>query len=289
MSHDLRSFRCGSPTNTYPLSKTQAPRSKSRNHQTLRCFIDHRREQPYDIGDGIPTNRAAARKLYHYFTNVRKEGFQYMQLNFACAAHAVNLVVQNAICGGAMKDPKRDSSICAAVVRFYKYLVPAYHADFVAGVARWLQEAGKVVQAPDEGARAALVAKQQAFKILYGQACPDELTNLFNVAFETPEHTSADPTEESEVQQAFLSAITKHMFHSREHPVITRFWTFAECVERLLSMLIFKIPLTTLLAPGASLAKEQRVRMQRFQKYMESDKAQAELRVACLCLQVMGS
>ena len=81
------------------------------------------------VGDGIYTNNAAARLLWSWAA-AAPVAPHYRLLVFTCSTHAANLVVRTAICDDARN---ADSHLLVATcVRFFKYLMPEYAAEFAA-------------------------------------------------------------------------------------------------------------------------------------------------------------
>ena len=76
------------------------------------------------------------------------------------------------------------------------------------------------------------------------------------------------------------------MLHVDEHPVITRFWTFTTAVQKLLLILLLKLPLDVVFTVRASAQKKQQTRLTRLKTYLTKPIAAADLRVACYCLRV---
>ena len=108
------------------------------------------------VGDAIKTNLAAARILLSW---VRQHPLpaqpRYFLMVVQCASHQANLVVQSTVIGRAAFVAAREtaansarpwenrlqrggsfpgSSVCGAIVRFFKYLVSDYYSDFLANL-----------------------------------------------------------------------------------------------------------------------------------------------------------
>jgi hypothetical protein len=81
-------------------------------------------------GDGIPTNMAAARRVFHHFR--QREAMCYRLLVWSCASHQANLVVQIAVCGSLTREPIQADSICATCSRLFKHLGPLYAEELCA-------------------------------------------------------------------------------------------------------------------------------------------------------------
>ena len=125
---------------------------------------------PCLFGDGIFTNAAAARLLWSWAA-AAPVAPHYRLLVITCSTHVANLVVRTAIC-----DDERNadnSPLVATCVRFFKYLMPEYAAEFVARL-RAVVEAR--LQLHPGTPPPAVVAQWIELQELYGkQVIPDSL------------------------------------------------------------------------------------------------------------------
>ena len=97
-------------------------------------------------------------------------------------------------------------------------------------MSRFVVEACKHVQ-PDKGKEAEYAAYMADMHALYGpELVPDEIASLFNVCLEEPLHASSDEQDMRALRGKFLKALQRHILRVDTHPVVTRFWTFAQCV-----------------------------------------------------------
>ena len=81
-----------------------------------------------------------------------------------------------------------------------------------------------------------------------------------------------------------MRALQKTVLRVDSHPVVTRFWTFAECVRTVLLILLLQLPFSRVFRVSRSIQQEQQLRLERVRAYMERREAAADLRIASLCL-----
>ena len=132
--------------------------------------------------------------------------------------HQVNLVVQVAICGKQEADAVKNNSICGAAVRFFKYLVPANHADYMDGLKKWLDT--ECQPAPEDAHQEGLEQKKRSLHILYGDACPPSMSNLYNATLESPLHACTGEPDMDSTRDNFLQAISTHVLRCESKPAV---------------------------------------------------------------------
>ena len=125
------------------------------------------------VGDGIFTNVAAARLLWTWAA-AAPVAPHYRILVFTCSTHAANLVVRTAICDAEQNAD--DSPLVATCVRFFKYLMPEYAAEFVARLRAVVEARLQLrIGAPPPAA----VAQWAGLQDLHGKrAIPDSLCSF---------------------------------------------------------------------------------------------------------------
>ena len=90
------------------------------------------------VADGAPTNESAAKRLLHAMQVCAEPRLHYRLLSWNCCAHQANLVVHVAICGRLLARPAANNPIVGTCIRLFKYLVDAYHGDFVHNLREYL-------------------------------------------------------------------------------------------------------------------------------------------------------
>ncbi len=185
-------------------------------------------------GDGINTNMAAARRVFRSFQG--DTSIDYRVLVWRCASHQVNLVVHVAICGSLLKDPVNSNGLCGTCSRLFKYLINDYFEEFSIALQQWVASAFRVTPC-DAAAQAAHRERVLKFRALYGEdVVPETLVQIYNLRFDAPEHCSEDlsDAEMREMRGTLFRELQKRVLLVEEHPIVTRFWLFAQCVRTLL-------------------------------------------------------
>ena len=129
------------------------------------------------------THNAAARLLWSWAA-AAPVAPHYRLLVFTCSTHAANLVARTAIC-----DDTRNADshpLVATCVRFFKYLMPEYAAEFAA---RLRAHVDARLQLHFSAPPPAVVAQWAGLQELYGKrVVPDSLCSLVNGAPGMLEH-----------------------------------------------------------------------------------------------------
>ena len=243
------------------------------------------------VGDGIFTNAAAARLLWSWAA-AAPVAPNYRLLVFTCSTHAANLVVRTAICDDARNADSHP--LVATCVRFFKYLMPEYAAEFAARLRAHVEARLQVhLSAP----LPAVVAQWVGLQELYGKrVIPDSLCSLVNGAPGVLEHwvgavgrSSGSPAARGSRQSLVADValeVERRCLRSEERPVITRFWLFEGCVQTLFRWKLLDLPAADVLQTGAQQRANNQKRIARVRKYLEAEDARFQLALACLCLRL---
>jgi hypothetical protein len=101
------------------------------------------------VGDGVPTNYAAARRLW---ACLQDRGLgprtRYLLLVIVCGTHQVGLAAKGAVAGRAAAAARGllHQDICGVTVRLFKYLINDYYDEFVFSVREWVRRDLEVLQ-----------------------------------------------------------------------------------------------------------------------------------------------
>ena len=114
---------------------------------------------------------------------------------------------------------------------------------------------------------------------------PDDVSELFNIRLGHPHHATDLEVELPVLRGKFMKVIQKYCLRVDSHPVVTRFWTFSQCVRSMFLMVLLGLPLSTVLSvQSATQRPEQQRRLTKVKEYLRNPKSQSDIRVACLCL-----
>ena len=126
------------------------------------------------IGDGIPTNVAAAKILWAFRDHVCEQDgtvVRYFLLVGKCGTHQTALSAKNGIVGrvaaAAAGDSTEYEGVTANAVRLFKYLVPDYYEDFKKSVATWVHDYLKVLLPSGAGELPQDRAQAGSLQVLY--------------------------------------------------------------------------------------------------------------------------
>jgi len=125
---------------------------------------------------------------------------------------------------------------------------------------------------------------------------PPELLALWNNGLQYMEHVvSQGPggqqdaaAERIAVASALGDVLIRSVLHVDEHPVITRFWTFRESVDKALTMVLLRVARHALRLPKIRARPENSKRLTIVVKFFRDVRAQQYLRRLSLCLQLTG-
>ena len=168
------------------------------------------------IGDGVPTNEAAAKVLLSWAArDALPNDLMYLLINIKCSSHQANLAVASAVCGevaltAALSQaslpllaapsqkaavegtPFAGKRICGAIVRLFKYLMSDYFDDFMTCL---LEIVAHMEACDTTPALEARFAEWRGMGRLYGsQVFPDGLLDLMNCGFGDWRHRTTAET-----------------------------------------------------------------------------------------------
>jgi hypothetical protein len=120
---------------------------------------------------------------------------------------------------------------------------------------------------------------------LYGEDClPSDLLAVFNVGFVGLRHAGTDGIES--VRRQFYLVLYKYIVLIDEHPVATRFFTFAQCVWALTRLALLGLPIdiysVLTIKPNQTFAK----RLTAVKRYWAKAHTPMELRRSSICLRL---
>ena len=206
------------------------------------------------IGDVINTNNAAAKRLW---ACLQERGLgprvRYFLAVIVCGTHQTGLAARGAVTGRAAAASaargKLHEDIAGVTVRIFKYLINDYFDEFVFSINEWVVRELQVLQphsadAVDAHAHQAAIQKLQT---LYTEhVLPDELVALWNNGLHRLSHVvgaGEDPeAEKPRVVARMVQFIVKRLMIVDSSPTLSRIFTFRNCTDALLTMLLIGMP-----------------------------------------------
>ena len=246
------------------------------------------------VGDGIPTNEAAAKLLLACIAQkALAPGTRYLLMVVKCATHQAALSAKSAVEGRAAKVAGGElwKSISGVSVRLYKYVINDYFEEFVAAVRTWLLE--KLVMQKHDEMDEAGIAEARAVQNLYTQhVIPDSMLRLWNNGFRAgPRHRvrpGEDPNEERpRVLHEFIQWIVTHHLRVDSSPTLTRFFTFRECVDNMFGMQLIGLP-DHFQLKAIKPRKENQKRLKFIKDFFKNKESTQIVRRCCLAFQLTG-
>ena len=188
--------------------------------------------------------------------------------NIRCASHVANLVVVVALAGETIPSPVDNCDLVAALVRWFKYIVPQYVEELNSSLRSFLLTTLRIhVGRPDDShiPLADLRQRSSDLQRLYGKdTVPDEMLELFNRGLGVWIHVvDVEGVGEMCVQKAFKLLSSKVLLQ-QERPQPTRFWHFASCARTLLLMRLLEIPKAALQVSAVKPSAENADRLGKF-------------------------
>ena len=176
------------------------------------------------VGDGIPTNEAAAKRLWKC---VQAEGLgagiRYFLVVVVCGTHQAGLAAKSAVLGRAAKvaGKKLYVDIIGVSVRLYKYLMNDYYDEFVFSVNEWVVRCLEVL--PAEEADATRHARTLKLRELYTEhVLLDNMLELFNNGIGHLSHVvsagQVPGAERPRLVREFVQFIVRHLMHVDSAP-----------------------------------------------------------------------
>ena len=274
------------------------------------------------VGDGVPTNNAAAKKLWAAFVEKPPHPrFVYLLICVICASHMANLCMKQAVIGHAAEEGAKNTAairasgnvsqaralaikgqvphkiVCGVIVRLFKYLLPENYSEFFASLVCW---ASRLQLVREEGHRPEANERDRKLRTLYsGHVISLELLECLNNGLDSLTHY----VEEEEVAQyladpealrarwidRLVEVRRSRELCSDEKATLSRFFTFRENVNTLLVMDL--IPeghqeMIKLVKPKPKTKNSKR--MEWVTKLYETPGISQYLRRTVLCMQVTG-
>ena len=185
---------------------------------------------------------------------------RYFLLLSKCGTHQAALSAKNGVIGPAADSAAKDAGegkdfeqVTANAVRLFKYLVPQYYEDFQASVKRWVHDTLDLLL-PNDASHSAAESQPQAaggqpqaarLQALYTKhVIPDDLLELWNgdtSKLQTIVKMGGQPQAARErMESERVKFLVTSLLHVDNHPTLTRFFTFRNCMDRMLTMALLK-------------------------------------------------
>ena len=203
------------------------------------------------IGDGIPTNQAAAKILWACVQlQPLAPGTRYFLVVMKCVTHQTGLSAKSSVIGRAAATGAGESELYKAITgvasRLFKFVIADYYEEFVFSVREWVA-ADLLVQPAEAGEDIAATGAAKALQRLYTEhVVPERMLDLWNNGLGCLRHRLApgqDPVaERPRIVNDFVQWIVKHLLHFDSHPTLSRFFTFRGCIDRMLTMSLIDMP-----------------------------------------------
>eukprot|EP00434_Breviolum_minutum_P002808 symbB.v1.2.002468.t1/scaffold99.1/size346285/24 len=232
-------------------------------------------------GDGIKTNGAAIARVFYYFHNLwpRRDRILYRVVNWKCASHRANLAVQFVVCGRS-----RDSDLRANCSRLYKYIMPQYADEIGANLRTFILEN---LQLEHEEVSGLEDRVDYALLNLYGHGViPFELVQFLNHDIQRLVHRCPAGTNLAAARGELFAQLYKLVCRVETHPVVTRMWTFTNCIWAMLLCKLLGLPNYIFSTSAVQLRPENERRMQRFRIWWQKPETSSHLRTVSLCLRL---
>ena len=237
------------------------------------------------MGDGINTNSNVGRRILRYFDELAQGKWEYALILLKCASHLANLCVSISLCGGPCKNPVENDSLCANASRFFRHLIPMYADDFAQNMRNWILE--KLVLIREASVPDDILRKREAMIQLYTErVLPPALLQVVNRDLGTLNFSHVDDVRKPEVAGRLYDQLYRWCLRSDESPVVTRMFTFAECVFTFLRMKIINVPSHVFKPRCAAPQEQNQTRLDKFVTWYDHPDTGKQLRRAALCLQL---
>ena len=244
------------------------------------------------VGDGIATNEAAAKFLWSCMQQRGLgRGTRYFLLLIKCGTHQVGLTAKSAVVGraAAVAGGKLYQDIAGVCVRLFKYLICDYYDEFVFSAHEWaLRHLEVLPQSRSDAESQAETARNHS--LYTAHVVPDEMVALWNNGLHRLCHLvrdGLDPLEERpRVVAMFVQWIVKHLLHVDSSPTLTRFFTFRNCTDRMLTMELIGMP--PFKVRSVKPRKQNQKRLRNVNKCFNHSEAPQMLRRTSLCFQLTG-
>ena len=209
---------------------------------------------------------------------------RYFLLLSKCGTYQAALSAKNGVIGPAADSAAKDAGegkdfeqVTANAVRLFKYLVPQYYEDFQAFVKRWVHDTLDLLL-PNDASHSAAESQPQAAG---GQ--PGDTWKLQTFVQMGGQPQAARERMESERVKFLVTSL----LHVDNHPTLTRFFTFRNCVDRMLTMALLKFPQGGL-GIKCTAREEGQKRIKKLKRFFAQPAACQALRRDSLVLQLTG-
>ena len=213
-----------------------------------------------------------------------------------CGTHQAALAAKNGVIGRAAAaaaavagEKKEFEGVPESAVRLFKYLVPEYYEDFKVSVAKCVHDSLDTLSPSDTAeTQAALDGLPQAaqLQVVYTKhVISYELIALCQSITQQPGEDIFAARKRRE--DGWISFVLKHLLHVDHHPTLTRFFTFRNCVDRMLTMALLKLPQAGLVTKSSARDVSQK-RLKKVRSFFAKPSACQALRRASLVLQLTG-
>ena len=243
------------------------------------------------IGDGIPTNLAAAKLMWASVAE-RPLGsrVRYFLLVVKCATHQAALTAKAAVTGSFANAAGGElyKSMCGTAVRLFKYLVNDYYEEFCSTARDWVSTQLRVL-AHGNGARQLATGLQDLYT---AHVIPDEMLSLWNCGLGSLSHVldeGKDPAEQrATLVWRFSQFLIGTLLKVDSRPTLTRFFTFRENIDRMLAMHLIGAPSRVIKLVSTKPREENKKRLTLVHGFFSHAEAAQTLRRASLALQLSG-
>jgi hypothetical protein len=246
------------------------------------------------VGDGIPTNEAAAKILWSCVVE-RPCGqrVRYFLLLVKCATHQAALSAKHAIIGqaAACTGGELHKVIVGVSVRLYKYLINDYYEEFCFSVREWVLERLRVVTAADAGPMAQPETSVLQ-KVYTRHVIPDDMVALWNFDVGQLVHVATAgvdvDVERARLVGRFVKFLIENLLKVDSHPTLSRFFTFRDCIDQMLTMHLVGMPKHAFRVRSIKPREKAQKRLVNVLAFFKHPQAPQALRRASLVLQLTG-
>ena len=271
--------------------------AKGISDQDRSCWLIH-----VLVGDGVASNALAARRLFAMTSAAPlcDGAVQYFLVVLKCASHQANLAAKTATVGaaarlGAGSDKAAIgaiTNICGVVVRLYKFLLANYWEEFNNTTHAHIVRTFRCVPAA-AAEPAAQHAARNLHELYTERVVPQELLKVMNNGLSNMDHVTDGETHGMEEKRIWAidrlyDIVRRRVWQVDEHPVITRFWTFRDGIDRMLLMSLLDLAKPCLQLPSIRSRKANSKRLRHVQRYFADPASLAHLKRTSLSLQLTG-
>ena len=248
------------------------------------------------VGDGIPTNEAAAKVVWACMRQrPLAPRVRYFLAVVKCAVHQVALSAKCGVIGVAAETAggKVYKDIAGVAVRLFKYLLLDYYEEFCTSAREWVLRALRLVE-HSEAERTLLGRGPDVNKLreLYtNHVVSDEMLALWNNGLDDLSHMlprGADPEAERTALVARFTKFVVGLLKPDEHPTLTRFFTFRGCIDEMLTMDLINMPLEVFVLRNVKPREDNQKRLNAVRAFFSEEEAKQVLRRSSMVLQLTG-